>query len=205
MLHNIPVDEATYTADYPKTNHGWKELEQDVVASIPIELNNIQMGSKVSNEKEKRQEGEKLLQMLPLLCNKLVQSMRANDNQQTKRLSSDELYQLLLLRFSSKRNTSMIFAKVNQLIGSKELMLQIPKKPIKPVPEPKVMVYSSDGAVHAITEHACPIGLFRKSDSAGRPWIGLTAVYRERVNLSDPGQYVRRISLQIHEEKVAVY
>jgi hypothetical protein len=204
VLQNIPVDDAAVSADFPKTNHAWKELEQEVAASIPIEFNGIHLGDKVSNEKEKRREGEKLLHILPLLCNKMIQSMRMNEAKQTK-LTSEELYQLLLIRFSSKRNAAMILAQVNHLIGSKELVLQVPKKPIKPVPEPKVMIYTSNGAVHAIVEHACAIGLFRKSDSAGRPWVGLTAVYRERVNLSVPGQSVRRVALQIHEEKVALY
>jgi hypothetical protein len=204
MLQNISVDDAAYTVDCQKTTHAWKELEQEVAASIPVEFNGIHLGGETSNEKEKRQEGEKLLHILPLLCNKLVQSLRMSSGKQ-KKLTSEELYQLLLVRFSSKRNAAMIFAQVNQLIGSKELVLQIPKKPIKPVPVPKVMVYTSDGAVHALIENACAIGLFRKSDSAGRPWVGLTAVYKERVNLSVPGQSVRRIALQIHEEKVAVY
>lgn len=204
MLQNISVDEADILVDYPKTNNAWKELEQEVAASIPVDFNGIRLGVGVSNEKEKRREGENLLHILPLLCNKLIQSLYASHSTQ-KKLTSDELYQLLLLRFSGRRNSAMIFAQVNQLMGSKELVLQVPKKPIKPVPEPKVMVYTSNGAVHAIVEHACAIGLFRKSDSAGRPWVGLTAVYKERVNLSVPGQSVRRIALHIHEEKVAVY
>jgi hypothetical protein len=204
MLQNIPLGNTILTSDYPKTPDAWKELELDVAASVPMELNGILLGATTSNEKEKRREGEKLLQLLPLLCNKLVQGLKPDENSPQKRITSDEIYHSLLVRLSSKRNASITFSQVNMFIGSKELVLQVPKKPIKPLRDSNLAVYISNNAVHAVVEHQYAIGLFRKSDSAGRPWIGLTASIRERVNLST-GQSVSRISLQIHEEKAAIY
>jgi hypothetical protein len=182
---------------------------QDVASNIPIELNGALLGASTSNDIEKRQEGEKLLYLLPLLCNKLVQGVTADENNSQKRITSDELHHILLLRLSQKRNSAITFAQLNKVLGSKDLALQVPKRPVKPLQHSNLVVYISDNAIHAVMEHQYAIGLFRKSDSAGRPWIGLTASIRERINLSKSTighpAAVRYITLQVHEEKAAVY
>lgn len=211
LLQNIPVEESIFNADYPMTTEAWNELKQDVASNIPIELNGALMGAASSNDTEKRQEGEKLLHLLPLLCNKLVQGVTMDENSAQRRITSDELHQILLLRLSQKRNSAITFAQLNKVLGSKDLALQVPKRPIKPLQHSNLVVYISDNAIHAVMEHQYAIGLFRKSDSAGRPWIGLTASIRERINLSKsttPNTHpaaVRYITLQIHEEKAVVY
>ena len=209
LLQNIQVDETIFNADYPHTTEAWNELKQDVASNIPIELNGALLGATTSNDTEKRQEGEKLLHLLPLLCNKLVQGVTSDENSSQKRITSDELYHTLLLRLSQKRNSAITFAQLNKLLGSKDLALQVPKRPVKPLHHSNLIVYISDNAIHAVMEHQYAIGLFRKSDSAGRPWIGLTATIRERINISNSTPVnpaaVRSITLQIHEEKAAVY
>jgi hypothetical protein len=209
LLQNIPVDETIFNSDYPNTAEAWNELKQDVASNIPVELNGALMGAATCNDTEKRQEGEKLLHLLPLLCNKLVQGVTSDENSSQKRITSDELYRTLLLRLSPKRNSAITFAQLNKVLGSKDLALQVPKRPVKPLQHSNLIVYISDNAIHAVMEHQYAIGLFRKSDSAGRPWIGLTATIRERMNVStstatNPAA-VRYITLQIHEEKAAVY
>ena len=209
LLQNIPVDETIFNSEYPCTPEAWNELKQDVASNIPVELNGALMGADTSNDTEKRQEGEKLLHLLPLLCNKLVQGVTNDENSSQKRITSDELYRTLLLRLSQKRNSAITFAQLNKVLGSKDLALQVPKRPLKPLQHSNLIVHVSDNAIHAVMEHQFAIGLFRKSDSAGRPWIGLTATIHERINVStstttNPAA-VRCITLQIHEEKAAVY
>jgi hypothetical protein len=134
-----------------------------------------------------------------------VQGINSDENNDIqKRLTSDELYRTLLLRLSQKRNSTIAFAQVNKVLGSKDLAIQVPKRSVKPLRHSNLVVYIADNAIHAIMEHQYAIGLFRKSDSAGRPWIGLTASIHERINLST-NRAVRNITLQIHEEKAAVY
>ena len=209
MLQNVPVEDTIFNADYPTTTEAWNELKQDIISNIPIELNGALIGAATTNDTEKRQEGEKLLQLLPLLCNKLVQGVTSDENSSQKRITSDELCHTLLLRLSQKRNSATTFAQLNKVLGSKDLALQVPKRPVKPLHHSSLVVYISDNAIHAVMEHQFAVGLFRKSDSAGRPWIGLTASFRERINLSKSTNAnpvaVRCITLQIHEEKAAVY
>lgn len=209
LLQNIPVEESIFNSDYPNTTEAWNELKQDVASNIPMELNGALLGAVIGNDTEKRQEGEKLLQLLPLLCNKLVQGITSDENSSQKRITSDELYHTILLRLSHKRNAAITFAQLNKVLGSKDLALQVPKRPVKPLEHSNFVVYISDNAIHAVMEHQYAIGLFRKSDSAGRPWVGLTATIRERINISKSTATnpvaVRYIALQIHEEKAVVY
>jgi hypothetical protein len=221
LLQNLPIEDVIFSAEYPNTVESWNELKMDVAGNIPIELNSAVLGASASNEHEKQQEGEKLLQLLPLLCNKLVQGVSNDENKLKKRITSEELYHTMLLRLSHKRNSAIVFAQLNKVLGSKDLALQVPKRPIKPLQHSNLIVYVSDNAIHAVMEHQYAIGLFRKSDSAGRPWIGLTATIRERINLSNDNSAstssygttttssqpaaVRYITLQIHEEKAALY
>jgi hypothetical protein len=202
-LQNIPVDDSNNMMIRPSTNDEWKELELEVAASIPIELNGMVLGATI-DEKNKGHEGEKLLQLLQLLCNKLTQGLTKTPNNCYMQINSAELYRALLLRLSPKNSAATEFLQINSLIGSKELVVQVPKKPIKPLRNTSLVVYVSDNAVHAVIEHHHAYGLFRKSDSAGKPWIGLTAVTHERVNLST-GISVRRVAVEVHEEKFSIY
>jgi hypothetical protein len=205
LLQNIPIDDNIFNAEYPNSTEAWDELKLDVVNNIPLELNGVLLGTTTGIDNEKRLEGEKVIQLLPLLCNKLVHGIHVDENNHSKkRITSDELYHTLLLRLSQKRNSTITFAQVTKLLGIKDLALQVPKRPVKPLQHSNLVVYISDNAIHAIMEHQYAIGLFRKSDSAGRPWIGLTASIHERINIST-NQSVRNINLQIHEEKATVY
>lgn len=199
-LQNIPVHDMVVL---PATDGERKELELEVAASVPIEFNGMILGADI-DEKNKRREDKKLLQLLQLVCNRLTQGLTKNPSNCFMQIDSDELYRALLVRLSPKISAATTYALLNSLIGSKELSLQVPKKPIKPVRNTSLVVYVSDNSVHAVVEHHQAYGLFRKSDSAGKPWVGLTTVSHERVNLST-GISVRRVTVQIHEEKFSAY
>jgi hypothetical protein len=201
-LQHIPVDHTNSMVAVPSTDAEWKELELEVAASIPIEVNGVMLGAGV-DEKNKKYEGKKLLQLLYLLCNKLTHGLTKKSDSD-KQVNSYELYRALLVRLSPKNTAGTAYFLVNSLIGSKELVLQVPKKPIKAPRITSLVVYVSDDAVHGIVEHENSYGLFRKSDSAGKPWIGLTAGSHERVNLST-GKSVRRLAVHIHEERFSVF
>jgi hypothetical protein len=203
FLQHMVVNDSNSRVIVPRTDVEWKELEQEIACSIPFQLNGMVFGADIE-EKNRKYEGDKLLQLLQLLCNKLTQKLtKTLDNNFTK-LSADELYRELLVRLSPRNGNSTGFYLVSSLIGSKELMMQVPKKPIRPLRMPNLVVYASDNAIHVILEHYQTYGLFRKSDAAGRPWIGLTTVYHERANLSTAAS-VRRVDVQIHEEKFTPY
>lgn len=203
QIRNIPIDNTNSMTVLPGTSSGWKELELEVATNTPVELNGMMFGADI-DEKNRKPEGEKLLLILQLMCNKLTQGLTKEVANCFIQTSSEELYQALLVRLSPKNSAATASFHVNALIGSKELIVQVPKKPVKPVRSPSLVVFVSDNAVHALIEHHHAYGLFRKSDSAGKPWIGLTAVTYERVNLSS-GASVRRVALQIHEEKFSMY
>lgn len=206
FLQSISVDDTNSKMHIPHSSAEWKELENEVASSIPMELNGIMFGANV-DDKNKVYEGERFLQLLHLLCIRLTQSAAASTvdkHNNNNRMNPDDLYKALLVRLSPKNGTSTGYSLVNRLIGSKELVVQVPKKPIRPVSRPSLVIYASGSNIHAIVDHHQTYGLYRKSDAAGKPWIGLTTIYHERVNLSS-GKSVRRVNVQVHEEKFSPY
>lgn len=201
FLNNIPVDDRNFSLVPPNRVDELKELGLEVASSIPFELNGMVLGISI-DEKKKNQEGKKLLELLILLCNKLTQKVtKPPDNE---KISSVELYRALLMRLSKKQSAETAYSQINAIIGCNELIMRVPKKPIKQLRNSNLAVFVADNAVHAVVEHHHAYGLFRKSDSAGKPWIGLTATTHERVNLST-GISVRRVAVQIHDEKFSLY
>jgi hypothetical protein len=136
--------------------------------------------------------------VLKEVCSRLVR------HPEMDRPKERELYEATLVRIAkiqSSQDSNVQLA--SYLACPPDLNVHEPKKPWKPIGRTQIWLYVSDGHAHfqSISNHA--YGLFRKSDTINRPWIGLTATVHERTNLTT-GASVNRLSVEVHEDKYSL-
>jgi hypothetical protein len=115
-----------------------------------------------------------------------------------------ELYEAVLVRFAkiqSSHDSNVQLA--SYLACPPDLNVYEPKKPWKPLGRTQVWLYVSDGHAHIQSKSYHAFGLFRKTDTINRSWIGLTATVNERMNLTT-GASVNRVSVEVHEDKYSL-
>jgi hypothetical protein len=137
--------------------------------------------------------GHEMLTILSKLCDHLTE--QCND------ITSDHVYQQLLLRLDRTTASADAYFELSALIGCADLTLQQPKK--APALQTDLSVYVSDGTIHAIFTTRHPFGLFRKTDLTGgaskRPWIRLVASVHERLNMTT-GASVRYCTVRAQDK-----
>lgn len=187
---------------FPSTIAECKALDKEVAGSLPVTFNGMELGTDALDKAQKARVGKTLLMHLRILCNKIAASLPPSDTQ----ITSDELYYDVLMRLAPSRGATIAYQRINMVAGgSKDLVVEQPKKPIKPIKPTSLILYVTDGQVHCVVQQQHAFGLYRKSDSVtGKPWIGLTASTHERMNLST-GAGVRELNVQIHEERFLMY
>ena len=195
---SIPLQEL----QFPSTMAECKSLDNEVMGSMPVIFNGMELGASDLDEAQNQRAGKTLLMHLRILCNKSTSSLPPSDTQ----ISSDELYYDVLMRLAPSRGISAAFQRIYMVAGgSKDLVVERPKIPIKPIKPTSLILYVTDGQVHCVVQQHHAFGLYRKSDAVtGKPWIGLTASTHERVNLST-GAGVRELHVQVHEERFLMY
>jgi len=182
-LSNIPIRSLDTKPLLIKSDTEWKELETEVSKS-KITLNGITF---TGRDERKRREA---MQILKKLCEKITEEIE---------LSSEQLFQELLVRMGRDTMTEDIFSQIDAILGCPDLAITPPKKTTAlPI---ELNLYESGGSVHAVCwmRHLC--ALFRKSDlSVGqkRPWVRLTLIVYERVNVCT-GQSTRCCSVEVME------
>lgn len=193
FLRHIPLNDKLMI---PNTEKEWNDLELEVAQSL--DLNGIELNGETLTKK-----GFVVLELLQFLCNKLLQDLTQSLDNGQMQVSPSELYKALLVRLSPSKSAETTYSEINNLVGSNDLALQVPKKAVNSVPKMSVVLYVADDVIHAVIDQYHAYGLFRKSDTASRPWIGLTACLHERVNFSS-GESARSVSVQVHENKYPI-
>jgi hypothetical protein len=200
VLQNIPLsdDWNEPSVPLPDSTEEWKELEKEAAQCVPVMLNGVRLD-----------DGRKMINLLRMLCNKLSQGLTKAPDNCNNQVTMLELYHGLLVRLSATQSAHTAQSAVEDaLFGSnsgdfKELALAVPKK-VRMLPLASLTLYVTGNAAHAVIDQSHGYGLFRKSDSAGKPWIALTATTHERVNFTSR-QAVKSVQVQIQEEKYPVY
>lgn len=187
LLANITLDPVPPVQKSTDATIQWKELEEEVVNGTTVLLNGMEFrsGPRGSLKTE-------FLLVLKELCKKLTRN--------SAEISSDELYQAILMRLAPSTSSSDPQFALNAALGSSDLMLQ----PTEAGKGARIMLlqedtiaelslYESGSQIHATitTQNIC-FGLYRKSDVKSKPWIGVLGQVYERVNLST-GQSVRTL------------
>lgn len=182
-LSNIPISPLDTKPLLIKSDTEWKEVETECSKS-KITLNGITF---TGRDERKRREA---MEIFKKLCEKITEGIE---------LSSEQLFQELLVRMGRDSMTEDIFSQIEGILGCPDLVITPPKKATAlPI---ELNLYESGGSVHAVCwmRHLC--ALFRKSDlSVGqkRPWIRLTLIVYERVNISS-GMSTRCCSVEVME------
>lgn len=127
-------------------------------------------------------------------------------------LSPDTLYYDLLCRLARTITSADCFSKLNDILGSHELILMNSSAERKPklkkgkalnstlssemaVPPIEINIFEEGGNIHAHVVTTLSYGLYRKLDvNTGRPWIKLQAELNERINFST-GSQVRHVTI----------
>ena len=165
----------------PASSKEWKALE-DELSSNAVSINGFHMAGSTD-----------VSAILRHLCHELCSAKKVN-------LSPTTLYNALVIRLSRQTSSADAYFALNALLGSQDLILQKPKLSVT-VPTSDLTLYESGGQIHASLHVYHPYGLFRKTDvTSGKPWIALTAVVKERVNLST-GQSCREVSMEVLEQR----
>lgn len=123
-------------------------------------------------------------------------------------LSPDTLYYDLLCRLARTITSADSFGKLNDVLGSTELILMNSSAERKPkikktkalptemgaLPPIEVNIFEEGGNIHAHIVTTLGFGLYRKLDvNTGRPWIKMQAELNERINFSS-GSQVRHVT-----------
>jgi hypothetical protein len=189
-FNNIPVTKENL--QYPTSEKEMEALEVAVADSMPIIVNEMEL-----NGERKHHKLEKL-ELVEILCHKLAQGLPSNTD-----TTADDLYLEVLVRLAP--SVTLVQSVLTDILGApKELTVDLPKKPVVPIPRPSLKLYADGTSVHAVFDHYYGLGLFRKSDVITKPWVGVTAHSHSRINLTT-GTFVRSISLEIHEDRYSVY
>lgn len=132
-------------------------------------------------------------------------------------MSPDTLYYDLLCRLARTITSADCFAKLNDILGSPDLILMNSSAERKPkskknskgvtvttvgskdemstIPPMEINIFEEGGNIHAHIITTLGYGLYRKLDvNTGRPWIKLQAELNERMNFSTNAQ-VRHVNV----------
>lgn len=124
-------------------------------------------------------------------------------------VSPDTLYYDLLCRLARTIISADCFGKLNDILGSNELILMDSGAERKPkikktkalpteqgaLPPIVVNIFEEGGNIHAHIVTTLGYGLYRKLDvNTGRPWIKMQAELNERINLTS-GSQVRHVTV----------
>jgi len=175
-LRAIPIDGNPAS---PSSHEQWNDLEREVCFTS-IELNGLKIPASSTSQ---------ILKILSDLCKELCRSSR---------LSSQSIYQAMIVRLARTTSSADSYFHLNALLGSQELVL---KQITAPTPPTQLMMYESDGAIHVVLTTYHPYGLFRKCDvTSGKAWIPLHAAIHERVNFLT-GDCFRHVGVQVVPDK----
>jgi hypothetical protein len=183
LLAEIPLEGLPH---FVKTPEQWLELEEEV-CQTHVTINGVKLGGgkKMSNHRE-------LFEVLEKLCEHLTRDIE---------MTTESLFQQLILRLAHSLASADAYFQLNAMLGSPDLILQVPKKG-KSYPSDVQIYKSSHDQIHVIVQSSHPYGLFRKheiSSHSKRPWIRLTGTVYERVNLST-NESVRYCSIQVQDK-----
>jgi hypothetical protein len=189
-LASIPLEAVPSS---PTSQKQWQSLEKEVGnSSHRLVLNEVSFeGATLRSE---------FTPVLKALCSKLTESS-------TGAAVADSVYKVLIIRLAPTTSSADSYFHLNSLLGTGDLLLQPITAPLhqKTIlgnrPASDLTLYESGGYVHTtlVCNHA--YGLFRKSDlsagqgAAAKPWIGVSAVVHERMNMTT-GASVRQIKVQ---------
>ena len=163
----------------PSSQEQWKDLEKEV-CHTSIQLNGLDIPASPSSQ---------ILKILSDLCNEMCRESR---------LSSQSVYQAMIVRLARTTSSADSYFHLNALLGSQELVM---KQIHAPTPPTRLMMYETDGAVHVALTTYHPYGLFRKCDvTSGKAWIPLQAAIHERVNFLT-GDCFRHVGVQVVPDK----
>ena len=129
-------------------------------------------------------------------------------------MSPDTLYYDLLCRLARTITSADCFAKLNDVLGSQDLILMNSSAERKPkskknskgvvvtksdemsaIPPIELNIFEEGGNIHAQIITTLGYGLYRKLDvTTGRPWIKMQGELNERMNFST-GAQVRHVTL----------
>ncbi|GKZ00822.1 hypothetical protein MPSEU_001033900 [Mayamaea pseudoterrestris] len=130
-------------------------------------------------------------------------SKLCNQTTQHSTISSQELFQALLPRIAPSSSVNEVYFRLNDFVGSPDLVLQSPKTCAILPTDMQLYCDGINHHVHARITTKHPFGLFRKSDlakgSKQRPWIRLIVTVEERVNLSTCDS-VRLCSVHVYDK-----
>lgn len=174
-IRSIPIDGSPSS---PSTQAEWKSLEREVCFTA-IDLNGIVFPASSSSQ---------ILKILTELCRALCQESS---------LSFQSIYQAMIVRLARTTSSADSYFQLNALLGSPDLVLQARTAS---TPATQLMMYESDGAIHASLTTYHPYGLFRRCDvTSGKAWIPLQAANHERVNFLT-GNCFRHVNVQVVQD-----
>ena len=174
-LRAIPIDGSPSS---PSSQEEWKNLEREVCFTS-IDLNGLLFQASSSSQ---------ILKVLTELCRELCRESR---------LSYTSIYQAMIVRLARTTSSADSYFQLNALLGSQDLVLQ-PR--VAQAPPTQLMMYESDGAIHAVVTTYHSYGLFRRCDvTSGKAWIPLQAAIHERVNFTT-GDSFRHVGVKVANE-----
>lgn len=175
-LRAIPIDGNPAS---PSSQTEWKNLEREVCFTT-IELNGLEFPASSSSQ---------ILKILLELCRELCRESR---------LSYQSIYQAMIVRLARTTSSADSYFHLNALLGSQDLLL---KSRTAATPPTNLMMYETNGAIHAVLTTYHPYGLFRKCDvTSGKAWIPLQGTIHERVNFLT-GDCFRHVGVQVLPDK----
>lgn len=204
-LQHIQVDNEQFPIGFEKEMESYEELKQEVIHNLPISMNGALFGRGCKDDSQRNTEGKRFLKLLFLLCEKIAITANAH-SQNDESMTAENLFHSILVRLSPSRSAAVAEAYAKPLVDleNDELVLSVPayKKVafMKPAPA-SIVLYETNGSVHAVVEHAHAYGMFRRADAITRPWISVTMKTHERVNLTS-NQSIRSIDVCPLDEKL---